>query len=493
MVLNRCDHKGCVNAAESTIGSCEICAKHWCFAHVGSQFHECPRIVGWSFRVSDSTAEAKQMQDGDSKAYYAALSVAKANYVKAFVTKVDVEALRSAASNSRGGTPCRIPAFDDHPDLDSRVRLISEKMGGQNCHADVVFNDGVTWIARLRLEAPHLPPSSVQDYIFMSEVATLEFLARNTRVPSPRVHRYEPRSIANAVGASYILMDKIPGKALDWGTATAQQRTKVMQQLADIFMELEKHPFDLSGSILAEAIPGTSVPKFRIGAFSQQQLFESPERSLGPFASLEESYKTIIERQQEAIASREIACLPVDNYLAMEWHRSHVSQIASSSVSRTGPFYLKHFDDKGDHIMVDEDYTITGIIDWEWASSEAKELAFSSPCMMWPVGPFYDGDNQLSEDEIEFAKIFKDRGRDDLSEIVRFGRRWQRFLFFLGGGHPQEVEEFEGLFQGLRRSFADHQVPERISSYQDWKDQALRSHRRFQSVLDETQSSTLSK
>lgn len=162
------------------------------------------------------------MQDDDPKAYYAELSAAKAKYVKAFVSKLDVEALRSAASNSRGGMPCRIPAFDDHPDLDSRVRLLSQKMGGQNCHADIVFDDCVTWIARLRLEAPHLPPPPVQDYIFMSEVATLEFLSRNTRVPTPRVYCYEPTSSANTVGASYVLMDKIPGKPLDWGIATAQ-------------------------------------------------------------------------------------------------------------------------------------------------------------------------------------------------------------------------------------------------------------------------------
>lgn len=266
-----------------------------------------------------------------------------------------------------------------------------------------------------------------------------------------------------------------------------------MQQLADIFLELEKHPFDLSGSILAEDTPDTSVPKFRVGAFSQQQWFESPEKSLGPFASLEKSYTAIIQRQQEAIASREIASLPIDNYLAMEWRRTHISEIVSSSVSSTGPFYLKHFDDKGDHIMVDEEYTITGMIDWEWASTEAKELAFSSPCMMWPVGPFYDGENALSEDEVEFAKIFKERGRDDLSKIVRFGRRWQRFLFFLGGGHPVDAEEFEGLFQGLRRSFSDHEIPLGVLPYQDWKEQALRSHRRLHSLLDEIQDPTLSK
>lgn len=32
-----------------------------------------------------------------------------------------------------------------------------------------------------------------------------------------------------------------------------------------------------------------------------------------------------------------------------------------------GPFFLKHMDDKGDHILVDDDYNITGIGDWTFA------------------------------------------------------------------------------------------------------------------------------
>ncbi len=37
--------------------------------------------------------------------------------------------------------------------------------------------------------------------------------------------------------------------------------------------------------------------------------------------------------------------------------------LMESTKAGTGPFYLKHFDDKGDHILIDEQYNITGIID----------------------------------------------------------------------------------------------------------------------------------
>lgn len=42
-------------------------------------------------------------------------------------------------------------------------------------------------------------------------------------------------------------------------------------------------------------------------------------------------------------------------------------------------FYLKHADDKGDHTVFDDDFNITGIIDWEWAYTAPPVYAFNSP------------------------------------------------------------------------------------------------------------------
>jgi hypothetical protein len=182
----------------------------------------------------------------------------------------------------------------------------------------------------------------------------------------------------------------------------------------------------------------------------------------------------MITGQMNAIGKKEITSLPVDNCIAFCWRLSALPALTSSETNE-GPFYLKHYDDKGDHILVDDDYNITGILDWEFASAEAKDLAFSSPCMMWPLGDYYDGLNNLSEDEIEFACIFEIRGRKDISEIVLGGRRWQRFLFFLGGGVEEDESTFESLFQGLRKSFATD-VEQSVSSYKDWKVEAINQY-----------------
>ncbi|KAI1090546.1 hypothetical protein F5B19DRAFT_504012 [Rostrohypoxylon terebratum] len=132
------------------------------------------------------------------------------------------------------------------------------------------------------------------------------------------------------------------------------------------------------------------------------------------------------------IASGEIAATyPIDVYLVHRFRLDILNNMAEEILS-DGKFYLKHPDDKGDHILVNKNYDIVSIIDWEWCHTVSKEYAFSSPCMMWPVAEFYDGSNELADDELRFASIFRERGRSDLASYVTKSRKVQRFFFALG-------------------------------------------------------------
>ncbi|CAD6446779.1 bf567ca9-d306-4a9c-b16c-6c8ce21c6b21 [Sclerotinia trifoliorum] len=444
MVLRICDANiQCTNPASRYSGNCIICGKHLCFEHLRPEYHKCP--------------------PADTDAYYAAYSAAREGYLAAILAKVNIEALVSVATKTRRGIPCRAPILSDDINWESRLKLASSQCGGQNFHLDIEFDDSVTWIARIRLQDPLVPPPEVQDYVFLSEIATLQFLAQ-TQVPSPKVYHYQAASPENPIGSSYILMEKIKGNPLDWNSAGPKQRSKVIQQLADIYLELEKHPLPMTGSLILSDTPD------KIGGFAHESWFSTPTSHLGPFTTLEAAYAAVIHQHLKMIKKYEITSLPVDNYLSFMWRLKNLRALTASSVSSNGPFYLKHCDDKGDHILVDDDFNITGIIDWEFASAEGKELAFGSPCMMWPVGDYYDGINSLCADELEFAQAFDDRGRQDLGNIVRNGRQWQRFTFFLGGVPDNEVE-FNALFHGLRSAFSHDGAD--ISMYEDWKKQAL--------------------
>jgi hypothetical protein len=319
--------------------------------------------------------------------------------------------------------------------------LVSDKTGGQNCHLDVLFADGVEWIARLRLQDPTHPPSRTQRHILDGEIGTLQFLADKTQVPVPKVfhHSVEPIEI----GTPFILMEKLPGSPLQWNTASPEQKTKIMEQLVDAFLELERHPFTKLGS---PSLNGSSV-----GPQVQHHMFFTPTHSVGPYDTLGSSLRAIEEHELDMIENGELSTLAVDNYLTHLWRLERIPEL--EQIAMQSSFYIKHFDDNGDHILVDEDYKITGIIDWEFASTECAQMAFSSPCMMWPVADFYDGSNRLSAEEIEFAAMFRQRGRDDMAQSVLKGRKSQRFSFFLGSRVSVDRKEFEALFQGLREAF----------------------------------------
>jgi len=393
------------------------------------------------------------VQNNDLDAFFTAYDSAKKNHLQALLNKVDFNALISIATRLHNQIPCHIPALFNNAGQaapDSKSKRISDQTGGQNCNLDICFDDGVVWTARLRLEEPTVLPQDAQTAISMSEVETLKFLAEiNILVPKVFHHSFDEIEI----GTPFVLMEKLPGKPLDWSNASAQQKTKIMEQLADMFLELEKCPFLETGSLTQGGL---------VGPFAQGHLFVSPSNPLGPFSTLEESLTSILKHELDMIMDGELATLATDNYLTHLWRLEHLPSLLVSAAG--DKFYLKHGEDKGDHILVDQDYNITGVIDWEFATIETKQSAFSSPCMMWPVSEYYAGSNESSPEEREFAQMFESRGRQDMARMILQGRKWQRFLFFLGSTGVHHCEDFGNLFQGLRRTFEG----ESIGSYSEW-------------------------
>jgi aminoglycoside phosphotransferase (APT) family kinase protein len=119
-------------------------------------------------------------------------------------------------------------------------------MGGMNLHLPITFTDGVKWLARIRRTNATSPPPELQNYILMSEIATLRFL-ETVNIPTPRVYDYSVEGEDSPAGVSYILMDFMPGAVLDWSTISEEGHRKVIAQLADIYIELGKHRFPTMG------------------------------------------------------------------------------------------------------------------------------------------------------------------------------------------------------------------------------------------------------
>ncbi|OLN86781.1 hypothetical protein CCHL11_07885 [Colletotrichum chlorophyti] len=246
-----------------------------------------------------------------------------------------------------------------------------------------------------------------------------------------------------------------------------------MQQLVDVFLEIDKHPFDSMGSlVMSDSVPGG----FDVQGFAQQSTYRIGTGALGPFSSPLDGYRAVIESHLSKIASGElVAYHPLEAYLT---HRFRLDVVGSlwKDVSSRGQFFLKHPDDKGDHILVNDTFEIVGILDWERTCAVSRAEAFSSPLMMWPVAKFYNSLNQLSPDEQRFAEIFRERGRQDLSDCVFNSRNAQRFLFALGPETPQHKKLIIDLFTGLQQAFGFESEEWQVWKYkvlEKWKDDKL--------------------
>ena len=136
---------------------------------------------------------------------------------------------------------------------------------------------------------------------------------------------------------------------------TPTEKTKVLKQLTDIFLALEKHPFPSTGSLYP------SYGSSKVCGFAQPQLFGDPNTPLGPPETLESSLSAILVHQKGLITKGELSSLPVDNHLSFRWREDKIAEVLS--VNNEADFFLKHNDDKCDHIVVDEEFTMTGIID----------------------------------------------------------------------------------------------------------------------------------
>lgn len=346
-------------------------------------------------------------------------------------------------------------------------------MGGMNYHVELSFDDGVKWLARVRRFNATSPPATLRDYIVQSEVATLKFLEK-THVPAPKVFDFVLEDHpGNLVGVGYILMEKLPGTSLRWSVATQEQKRKVMDQLADTFIELQNHPFDRLGSLDRPDDPE------HVGAFALELLTDFTTaglRTIGPVYSWEEYHTSSLRLILDLILSKEMySQQAVDAYLIHRYMLDVVPAVLPSSPTTQGSqekYFLKHADDKGDHILVDDEFNITGIIDWEWAHTAPLSHAFNSPIGLLPVADFYNGARHLGDDEMVFARLLEEKGHKDLADCVWHGRLQHRFQFCCGYDLA-DWSGFLGLFQGLR----DLVEPDADRmGWDDWRTAALQRY-----------------
>jgi hypothetical protein len=406
-----CSVLGCLHSAAIDIGGCAQCEHLFCAAHVKSPFHTCI-----STPLDDDAWLAAQTRE-----------------LTALRDRINQEALLEQAKKLSGGKQCRLD--DDDP-------LGRSLMGGMHIHRQIFFDDGSVWLARVLRENYTSFSDQLSNNILLSECATLRWLER-LDIPTPKLHGYGLRGDpSNAVGVAYMLIHKLPGNPFIPDLATHKQKQKVLHQWADVLCALGKHPFDKLGSLTFSGVG--PVASDRTGTLPP----------IGPFNTARDMYSSWAQAYRDLVADKQLfSSFSIDAYLMFDHLCSRATEgpwFGSWDHLDTGPFFLKHTDDKGDHILVDDDFNITGIIDWTFARVVPAYEAFGPSLLSADNGLLFDGNVGLSADDVALGEQLRLRN----SPHIFYGSdELRRFVFGLGIGLGPTKEEAISFFSAIVATF----------------------------------------
>ncbi|KAI3291268.1 hypothetical protein DTO002I6_6101 [Penicillium roqueforti] len=362
-------------------------------------------------RSMSVSANAKYPLDEDEWA------AAQTEEVTALRHMMNDEILRRRASERNGGLNCEFDPSDP---------LGQKRMCGMHIHLRIIFSNGTAWLARILRHNYTSFSDDFSNLCLKSECATLKWL-EDINVPSPKLYdfglRNEPE---NKVGVAYMLIEELPGTPLLLPSPSEEQLRKLYKSYADILCTIYKYPIDQIGALSLQpdcTICIGPIVGDRSGTFSQ----------IGPFSNAREYYTTWAEKYLEMICDHQLFTpYSVNAYLIFKYLKELAQQgqwNAFESSIDNGPFFSEHMDDKSDHILVDKDYNVTGVIDWTFARAVPMQ-GWASP-----------GDRILAE-----AIQTRDKY---LARFVGGPDLVRRFSFALGMGMCMSWDEAVDLFRGL--------------------------------------------
>ncbi|EER28509.1 hypothetical protein CPC735_063820 [Coccidioides posadasii C735 delta SOWgp] len=211
-----------------------------------------------------------------------------------------------------------------------------------------------------------------------------------------------------------MLMECFPGKSylereID---ATAEQKYYVISQVAGFMIELGKHPLSKAGSL------AWRNEKPEISAIASNGFLVLDR--YGPFDDALQYFKSIADQYLDLIADSRL-------FAAM----------CTKQAPRT--FYLKHVDDTGGRLLVDENYNITGIIDWQFARFVPSCEAFGISLFTADLHGLYSELAGLSDLDKKLIDELRAKQRLDLPELAETGKLAKRFLFGLCHGLDKKL------------------------------------------------------
>lgn len=281
----------------------------------------------------------------------------------------------------------------------------------------ICFEDRTRWIARLRMPArtPISGEKSIQDandaLLLQREVDCLMLVKEQTSIPVPEVYGYMA-SPDNEIGAPFMLMECLNGNValdLNFNHIPEEYKDKFFEAMAKIQVcsvgSLSTRLGPMDADIFQTEISSIRFPK--IGALVRRKdggYDVGPLPGIGgPFATATEYFQAWATnvRYPRSESYIRAACGPhAEEVLSTTTaFPLEISRCANrlAAIADRGPFPLCHVDFGHNNIIVDNEYNILGVIDWEHAFSSPWETTYF-PLILQVIPPAIDAPDNYDTD-----------------------------------------------------------------------------------------------
>jgi hypothetical protein len=216
-----------------------------------------------------------------------------------------------------------------------------------------------------------------------SEIVTMDYIRKHTSIPVPEVYGFNLYS-ENPVGAEYVLMEALPGRLLvGLPQIPNEVKPKVYAQVVDIMLQLSRLQMPLIGLL------HRSKNEIHISGM----IIEDYHR-FGECSTATQFYR----KRAEIYYERKLIEGNPD-HIVLAWLYDQAIAFFVQPNSDKGPFPLRHPDLNNCNILYDEDYTITGVIDWTATYASPWE-SFLTPPIEFRL-PQFKPDKQLFIESFE--------------------------------------------------------------------------------------------
>ena len=314
-------------------------------------------------------------------------------------------------------------------------RLLSRiTCGSFNAVFKMLFADGTLWV----LKVPASGHSQCWDVpareALTSEALTMRLIRRQTTIPVPEVFAFDA-SLENELGCPFILMEFIHGKPLNdvWFTQGVSQpkqeqiRTRALQGIAEAMTQLNSFAFNQGGSLLFDAkgnVAGigssnivddeTQYAKMHSKDYDNTMAFCQH----GPFTD-PSSYLPSLLDAREGKGER---CEVEEG--AHKLLRLFIEWSVTAGKTEEKPFVLAHTDLDYQNILVNNDGSLAGIIDWDGVAAVPRYIG----CQSFPKFLTQDYDPANYAYDVEAGKPIEGYLADSSAELACYRAMYAQFM-----------------------------------------------------------------